>query len=352
MIKKFKIGKVNFSDKKCILVAEAGVNHNGSMKIAEKLIKKAKINGADIIKFQTYKAEKLVVKKTPRFWDWSGEVKKKGSQYDSYKRLDVFNKKEYRQLISLCKKYKIEFMSTPFDEEAVDMLYDLGVRGYKIASCDINNYPLLKKVASKKLPILLSTGASHISEIRQAVNYINKNGGNKICIMQCTLCYPTKPKDSNLSGIIELKKSFPNNLIGFSDHTLGINIASSSVLFGVRVIEKHFTIDKKLKKSADHWLSIDQKELEKLRQNVDELIDSIGSQKKEVLKCELKTRLSARRSMVAKYDIKKGEKLTLKNIISKRPGGGISPNKFEQLIGKIALKNFKQDEKINFKFLT
>ena len=351
MGKRFKIGKVIFSEKNCVLIAEAGVNHNGSLKIAEKLIKEAKKNGADIIKFQTYKAEKLVVKKSPRFWNWSGEIKKKGTQYDSYSKLDGFNRKEYRQLIKLCKKYKIEFMSTPFDEDAVDMLYNLGVKGYKVASCDINNYPLLKKIAKKQLPILLSTGASDISEIQQAVNFIRKNGNNKICIMHCTLCYPTKPKDSNLSAIIELKKKFPNNLIGFSDHTLGINISSSSILFGVRALEKHFTINKKLKKSADHWLSINPKELKKLKKDVNDLMVSIGSYKKKVLKCELKTRLLARRSLVARYSIQKGEKLTLRNMVSKRPGNGIPPNKFEKLIGKIVTKNFEKDEKINFKFL-
>ena len=351
MTKKFKIGKVIFSEKSCVLIAEAGVNHNGSLKIAEKLIKEAKKGGADIIKFQTYKAEKLVVKKSPRFWNWSGEIKKKGTQYDSYCKLDIFNKKEYHRLIKLCKKYKIEFMSTPFDEDAVDMLYDLGVKGYKIASCDINNYPLLKKIAKKKLPILLSTGASNISEKKQAVNFIRKNGNNRICIMHCTLSYPTKPSDSNLSAILELKKKFPNNLIGFSDHTLGINISSSSVLFGTRVIEKHFTINKKLKKSADHWLSINPKELKKLKENINDLIVSIGNYKKIVLKCELKTRLLARRSLVAKYNIQKGEKLTLGSIVSKRPGNGIPPNKFEKLIGKIVTKDFEKDEKINFKFL-
>ena len=196
MAKSLKIGSVVISEKNCVLIAEAGVNHNGSLKIAEELIKEAKKNGADIIKFQTYKAEKLVVKRSPRFWDWSGEIKKKGTQYDSYSKLDRFNKKEYLQLVKLCKKYKIEFMSTPFDVEAVDMLFDLGVKGYKVASCDINNYPLLKKIASKKLPILLSTGASNIIEIQQAVNFIKKNGNDKLCIMHCTLCYPTKPEDS------------------------------------------------------------------------------------------------------------------------------------------------------------
>ena len=351
MAKSLKIGNVVLSEKNCVLIAEAGVNHNGSLKIAEKLIKEAKKNGADIIKFQTYKAEKLVVKRSPRFWNWSGEIKKGGTQYDSYSKLDRFNKKEYLQLVKLCKKYKIEFMSTPFDVEAVDMLFDLGVKGYKVASCDINNFPLLKKIASKKLPILLSTGASNILEIKQAVDFIKKNGNDKLCIMQCTLCYPTKPRDSNLSALIELKKKFPKNLIGFSDHTLGVNIASASVLFGAKVIEKHFTINKKLKKSADHWLSINPGELNQLKKNTQELISSIGNYEKKVLKCELKTRLLARRSLVAKHDIKRGEKISLKNIISKRPGNGIPPNKFQQLIGKVALIDLKKDEKIKLKLL-
>ena len=342
----FKIGKVSFSDKRCVIIAEAGVNHNGSLKIAERLIKQAKLAGADIIKFQTYKAEKLVVKKSPRFWTWSGENKKNGTQYDSYNRLDSFNEKEYRQLIRLCKKNKIEFMSTPFDEEAVEMLYKIGVKGFKIASCDINNYPLLSKVAKTKLPVLLSTGASTINEIKEAVKFLKKKGCRNICIMQCTLCYPTTAKDVNLSVLLELKKIFPSNLIGFSDHTLGINIPSSSVLYGVRAIEKHFTINKKLKKSADHWLSINPKELKTLRDNVDELLCAEGKGTKKVLKCEAQTRKLARRSLVAKQYIKKGEKFTIKNIIPKRPGGGISPNYFYKILGKIAKKNFQYDEKI------
>lgn len=346
MIKNFKIGNVSFSENRCVIIAEAGVNHNGSLKIAEKLIKEAKQAGADIIKFQTYKAEKLVVKKSPRFWSWSGESKKNGTQYDSYNRLDSFNEKEYRQLFKLCKKNNIEFMSTPFDDEAVEMLYKIGVKGFKIASCDINNYSLLNKVAQTKLPVLLSTGASTLFEIKEAVKFLKKKGCNKVCIMQCTLCYPTVAKDVNLSVLLELKKIFPSNLIGFSDHTLGINIPSSSVLYGVRVIEKHFTINKKLKKSADHWLSIDPKELKDLRENVDELLCAKGKKEKKVLKCELNTRKLARRSLVAKKYIKKGEKFSIKNVTPKRPGGGILPSHFYKILGKIAKKNFQYDEKI------
>lgn len=343
----FKIGRVKFSEKKCVIIAEAGVNHNGSLKIAEKLIKEAKLNGADIIKFQTYKSNKLVIKKSPRFWKWKGEIKKTGTQHDSYSRLDSFNKKEYIKLIELCKKYNIEFMSTPFDVESVRMLKKIGMKGIKVASCDLNNFELLSEIAKTKLPVLLSTGASIIGEIKEAVKFLNKNGCFKICIMHCTLCYPTKPKDSNLSALNDLRKNFKKNLLGLSDHTIGTNIAPASILFGVRAIEKHFTINKKLKKSADHWLSIDPKELKDLRKKCNEIFSSIGLNKKIVLNCEKKTRKFARRSIVAKYQIKKNEKLSIKNITCKRPGTGISPNKFFKILGKKVNKSLQIDEIIN-----
>ncbi|MDC1163857.1 N-acetylneuraminate synthase family protein [Candidatus Pelagibacter sp.] len=343
----FKIGKVKFSEKNCVIIAEAGVNHNGSLKIAEKLIKEAKLNGADIIKFQTYKANKLVIKKSPRFWKWKGEIKKTGTQHDSYSRLDNFNKEEYVKLIKLCKKYDIEFMSTAFDVESVKMLKKIGMKGFKVASCDLNNFELLHEIAKTKLPILLSSGASNISEIKDAVKFLNKNGSFKVCIMHCTLCYPTKPKDSNLSALNDIRKHFTNNLLGLSDHTLGTNIAPASILYGVRVIEKHFTINKKLKKSADHWLSIDPKELKDLRNKCNEIFSSIGFYKKEVLNCERDTRKLARRSIVARYPIKKGEKLTQINITCKRPGTGISPNNYFKLIGKNTSQDIQIDEIIN-----
>ena len=237
-------------------------------------------------------------------------------------------------------------MSTPFDIEAVDMLYNIGVGGYKVASCDINNYQLLAKIAEKKLPILLSTGASELSEIKNSVNFLKEKGAKDICVMQCTLCYPTTPRDVNLRSILDLKNVFPKNLLGFSDHSLGVNIPSSSVLYGVRVIEKHFTINKNLKKSADHWLSVNPNELNILRRNVDELIDSLGNKNKKVLKCEKLTRRLARRSIVAKKNIYKGEKFNSDNIAPKRPGGGISPVNYFKILGKKAKKNFTIDEKI------
>ena len=172
----FKIGKVKFNKKKTVLIAEAGVNHNGNIKFAKKLIDEAKKSNCDIIKFQTYKADKLTTKSAPRFWNWSGEIKKKGTQFDSYSNLDSFNKNHYKILINYFKKKNIEFLSTPFDKESVDMLVSIGMKGFKIASCDITNFELIKCIAKTKLPILLSTGASNINEIKDAVKVIKKCG--------------------------------------------------------------------------------------------------------------------------------------------------------------------------------
>lgn len=341
-----KIGKVKISQKNCTIIAEAGVNHNCNLNMAEKLIKEAANSGADIIKFQTYKVDSLVTKDSPRFWSWDKELKKNGTQYDSYSRLDKFGPEQYLKLFNLCRKYSIEFMSTPFDIEAIDMLCKIGMKGIKIASCDITNFPLLEKAAKKKIPILLSTGASNLKEISEAVNFIKKIN-TKIVIMHCTLCYPTKPEDANLAALLEIRKKFKKHLLGFSDHSLGINIASSSVLYGVRVIEKHFTYNKKLLISADHPISLDPKELRALRINVDEMIKAIGIEKKIVLNCEQLTRKFARRSLVSLREIKKGEIFSFKNITSKRPGTGISPKYYKKIMGKKAKIDISEDSIIN-----
>ena len=347
----FRIGKIEFKKNKTVIIAEAGVNHNGKLKFGKRLIDEAKKAGADIIKFQTYKAKKLTTKNAPRFWNWKGELKKNGTQYDSYSNLDSFTKNEYRQLINYCKKKKIEFLSTPFDEESANMLVEIGMKGFKVASSDITNHPFLEFLAKKKLPILLSSGASSINEIKKAVRVINKSGNKKILIMHCTLCYPTKPQDANLLGINDIKRNFPKYLVGLSDHTLGIEIASASVLYGVSAIEKHFTFNKKLLKSADHWLSIDPGELNKLVENVRNINLSMGNGKKIALKCENQARKFARRSIVANKKITKGEVLTKNKICFKRPGTGISPSLLKKVLGKRVKKEITYDKIITFKDL-
>jgi len=349
-MKSFKIGNYKLSDDKCIIIAEVGVNHNCSFKIAEKLIKAAKKNGADIVKFQSYKAEKLSIKETPQFKTPDGKIIKKGSLFKSYKKVDKFNQLDYKFLKKICLKNKIEFMSTPFDNQAVDMLDKLGVKAFKIASCDITNFPLLKKIAKKKKPIFLSTGASNIREIESAYKYISKFN-KKICLMHCTMSYPTKPEDVNLLALNEFKKKFKNIPLGLSDHSLGYKIAAASVLLGVRVIEKHFTYNKRLKKSADHSISIDSFELKKLRQSVDLFLKASGEENKKVLKCEKELRKIARRSLVTTKFIKKGEFIRENNLIPKRPGTGISPNLISSVIGKKAKKNIPKDRIIKKKDL-
>ena len=258
--------------------------------------------------------------------------------------MDIFNDNDYLKLKKLCLKYKIEFLSTPFDLESVDLLKNLGVKAFKIASCDITNFPLIEKIAKTNLPIFLSTGASSIIEIKKALNLINKHN-RKVCIMHCTLCYPTPDKFANLSAISHLAKIFKNNIIGYSDHTLGTEIAAASIPLGARLIEKHFTYNKKLKKSADHWLSISPKELKKLRSTADKIMSSLGDGFKKVLPCELNTRKFARRSIVIKGNLKKGHIIKNKDLICKRPGTGISPIYFNKVVGK-RLKNNKKDDEI------
>lgn len=339
----FNVGKVEFNGKDAVIIAEAGVNHLGRMDYAEELIKTAKRAGADIVKFQTYKASKLTVKEAPRFWDWEGEVKKDGSQYDSYARLDSFGREEYRQLIELCKKYDIEFMSTPFDNESADMLVDLGMQGFKIASCDITNIPFLKHIAKFDLPILLSTGASNIEEIGAALEAIESEGCQKIGVMQCTLCYPTDPKDANLRAIKSIKQEFSNYPIGFSDHTLGTIVAAASVLYGVSFIEKHYTFDKTLPESADHWLSLDEEELAQLVKDVRVLEKALGSPVKEKKSCEDATFKFARRSLVANRNIEKGAVITAEDLTAKRPGTGLPPVYMERVLGRTALVDIAED---------
>ena len=330
----FKIGNVTFGGLRTVVIAEAGVNHLGRMDYAEELVKTAKRAGADIIKFQTYKASKLTTKNAPRFWDWEGEHDLEGSQFDSYSILDSFGENEYKKLIAICEKYGIEFMSTPFDEESAQMLVDLGMKGFKIASCDITNIPFLTFLAKFDLPILLSTGASNINEISDAIAAIEASGSGPIGVMQCTLCYPTNAQDANLRAISTLKMKFPDKLIGFSDHTLGTIVSSASILFGVTYIEKHYTFDKTLPDSADHWLSLDERELRELVENLRTLELALGSDIKEKKDCEDATFKFARRSLVSKRSIKKGDVITADDLTAKRPGTGLAPIFKNRFVGK------------------
>lgn len=339
----FDIGRVRFGADHTVIIAEAGVNHLGRMDYAEELIRTAARAGADIVKFQTYKAERLTTKDAPRFWSWEGERQKDGSQFDSYSFLDTFERDQYRQLIDLCGKYDVEFMSTPFDNEGVDMLVELGMRGFKIASCDLNNHPFLRHIARKGLPILLSTGAADIEEIRRAVGIVEAEGNRQVAILHCTLCYPTQPEDSNLSALNDIRAHFPGYILGLSDHTLGTIVPAASILYGAQVIEKHYTFDKTLPDSADHWLSLDEAELAQLVRDVRTLEKAIGQGRKVRLECEIPAYRFARRSIVASRDLPKGTRLTEDDLVMKRPGTGLAPDCLERVLGRLTVRDVAAD---------
>ena len=339
-IKKF----LNKIKSKPYVIAEVGVNHEGSLKTAKKMIKMAKRGGADAVKFQTYKAELLASKNSPAYWDTKKEKLK--NQFELFKKYDSFNFKDYKNLYKYCVKEKIDFLSTPFDERAVDFLNPM-VPYFKIASADITNYPLLKKIAEKKKITFLSTGSSNIKEIKKAILVLKKNGCPLVVILHCILNYPTKNYLANLQMISHLKSEFKKYIIGYSDHTLPdkqMDILGAAYLLGAKVLEKHFTLNKK-KKGNDHYHSMDFKDLSIFTKKVEFFKTILGNSKlKKSIPEEEKSRRHARRSIVVKEFIKKGEIITEKKIIPKRPGTGISPMNWNNIIGKKSKKNLFEDE--------
>ncbi len=325
------------------IVAEAGVNHNGSLRRARELIVKAAEAGASAIKFQTYKAEKLVTKTAPRFWEWEGEEEPEGTQYDSYSKLDKLPGDAYPQMIETCEENNIEFLSTPFDNENIDFLEGLGIKAFKIASCDLTNLPFLKHVAKKQLPIILSTGTSTIGEIEEAVDAIRDTGNEEIILLHCTLSYPTKPEDVNLRMMQTMQEVFSDIPVGLSDHSIGLPIPVAAVAWGAALIEKHYTIDKSLLLSADHWLSVDPEELETMVGYIRSVEAALGSSLKRPVKAEERTLKYARRSIVAKQDIPKGAVITEDMLIMKRPGTGIPPKYVDVIVGRVARRDIADD---------
>lgn len=340
-MKKIKIGNKELGGRTYI-IAEFGVNYNGSLDRAKEGIIKAAQAGADAIKFQTYTADELVVKGTPKFWkSEGGDVGT--NQHEAYAALGGFPYEWYPELIKCCQENNIEFLSTPFSFAAADFLNSLGMVAFKVASSDMSCLPFLEHIAKFGKPILLSTGASTLQEIKEAVKTIKRAGNDQIVILHCTLSYPTKLEDANLNIIKTLQKEFPNYLIGISDHTLGAFSAVTAGIVGAKVIEKHYTVDKTLPDSADHWLSVDPGELKEIVVFTRYAEMLLGDSKKKVLACEKETRKYDKRSIVSKTDIPKGTVITEDMITYKRPGTGIWPKFKNKVVGRVAKKDIKED---------
>lgn len=344
-MKKIKIGqKLIGEGEPCFIITEAGVNHNGDIKLAKELIDVARAAGADAIKFQTFKAENLVTKNT-RMADYQEKnIGKKESQLKMLEKLEL-NEKDFIKLKKYCDKKRIIFLSTPHSEDAIDFLEPL-VPAYKIGSGDLTNLPFLEKIAKKKKPIILSTGMSNLREVKEAINTIRKTGNNKIILLHCTTNYPCPLEEVNLRAMLTLKKEF-NLPVGYSDHTLGILVPVVAVALGAKIIEKHFTLNKNLP-GPDHKASLEPKELKEMIGVIRNVEKALGNGIKKPTKSEEKIKKNIRKSIVAKIDILKGTEIKKNMLVIKRPGTGIEPKFLNGILGREARQNIKRDELITW----
>lgn len=335
---------MNLNNKKTYIIAEIGVNHNGSYRRAINLINLAKKSNADAVKFQIFKSEKIVTKKAELANYQKKNLPKKQSQFNLLKKLEMsyYNLKKLKKF---AEKSKLDFICSAFDVESLSFLRSINLEVYKIPSGEINNYPYLKAIGRFKKKLILSTGMSNLKEIKNAIKILTLNGTklNQISILQCNTEYPTPLKDVNLNVIFTLKEAFKKNNIGFSDHTKGIEIPMAAVSMGANIIEKHFTSSKKLA-GPDHKASSDPKEFALMVKNIRNIEKAKGSYIKAITKSESKNIRNIRKSIVANKNIKKGEVFTEKNITTKRPGKGLSPMQWKNIIGKRSRFNFKEDE--------
>lgn len=327
---------------KTIVIAEAGVNHNGNMELAKRMVRSAKEAGADYIKFQTFISDNLVTQKAEQA-EYQKKAQKDISQLEMLKKLEL-TQKDFIELSEYCKRIGIGFLSTPFDLESIEFLKTISMDYWKIPSGEITNYPYLDKIAKDKRNIILSIGMSTIEEVDAALDILENYNKKQIAILHCNTEYPTPYEDVNLNVIPMLKERYPY-IIGYSDHTLGIEVSIAAVAMGAKVIEKHFTLDRKME-GPDHKASLEPDELSNMIKSIRNIEKAMGKSQKIVTSSEKKNIEIVRKSIVARTYIKKGELFTEENITTKRPGTGIDPMRWNTILGKQAKKEFQKDEQI------
>lgn len=325
------------------IIAEAGINHNGNIDLAKDMIVVAKEAGVNAIKFQTFKSEKLVIitAKKAEYQQNMNSICE--TQLEMLKKLEL-NEAQFIELKEYCFKLKIDFLSTPFDLDSIDFLNQIGICKWKIPSGEITNLPYLIKIAQTKLPVILSTGMSTLGEVETAVKVLKKYGSCEISLLHCTTEYPTPFEDVNLKAMITMQEYF-NIPVGYSDHTLGIDISIAAAAMGAIIIEKHFTLDRYME-GPDHQASLEPGELRKMVEAIRHVEHALGDGIKKPVKSELKNINVARKSLVASRRITKGEVFTEENLTTKRPGDGISPMAWFDVLGTKAIKDFEEDELI------
>lgn len=330
---------------KVIIIAEAGVNHNGSYEIAKQLALKAKEAGADYVKFQTGIPENVISRYADMAEYQKVNIGYSESQLDMVRKI-MLDKNAFAPLKQYCDEIGIKFLSTPFDLVSIDVLRPLNMDFWKIPSGEITNYPYLKRIAQLREPVIMSTGMSEMEEIEESIAVMCSNGltKNQITLLHCNTEYPTPMQDVNLRAMQQIRERFGIN-VGYSDHTNGIEVPIAAVAMGANIIEKHFTLDKTLP-GPDHKASLDPNELKTMVQAIRNIEQAFGNGEKHVSKSEQRNIAIARKSIIAVRDIKQGEMLTEANLTTKRPGTGISPMRWNEVIGTYAIRDFKADELI------
>ena len=326
-----------------LIIAEAGVNHNGKLDLALKLCDAAKEAGADVVKFQTWKTEKIITRTVSQADYQTENTGKTESQFDMLKRLEL-SYDDFRKIKAHCDKIGIQFASTADEEESLDFLISLGIPFIKIGSGEITNIPYLRIMGSKKLPIIISSGMSTLAEVDVALAELRNAGATDIILLHCTTNYPCSMQDVNLKAILTLKEAFKIP-VGYSDHTEGIEVPVAAVAMGAKVIEKHFTLDRNME-GPDHKASLEPNEFKSMVSAIRNIEKALGTGNKVASPSETENKDIARKSIVASRMIKKGEVFTKDNITTKRPGSGISPMRWYNVIGAVAKRDFQEDELI------
>jgi N-acetylneuraminate synthase/N,N'-diacetyllegionaminate synthase len=343
---KIKIGNQFIGEgEPCFIIAEAGVNHNGDIEQAKRLIDTAVESGSNAVKFQTFRTEDLVSRSAQKAEYPKNITDPSESQYTMIKKLEL-SKEAHIELMSYATKREILFLSTPFDKKSVDLLVEIGLPLIKVGSGEITNLPLLEYIASKNIPIILSTGMSTLDEVSEAVNVIKNAGCSELVLLHCTSNYPARVEDCNLLNMKTLKDEF-GVPVGYSDHTLGIYVDIAAVAMGASVIEKHFTIDKNLP-GPDHKASLEPSELKEMVAGIRLVETARGSPVKSPVDSEYEVRQVARKSVVSDTAIPEGSIITENDVTIKRPGTGISPKDIRKVIGKRALRAIQKDEVFNW----
>ena len=325
----------------CYVIAEAGVNHNCDLQLGLRLVDEAKTAGADAIKFQNYTASKISTRVAPRYWVEPQDPQ--GTQWDTFAKLDKLSSADFTRLLEHARRIGLTAFSTPFDDEAVDFLDGLGVPAFKIASADLTCHPLLERVARRGRPVILSTGTSTLSEVEEALEVCRRAGNEQVVLLHCTLKYPCPPEGINLRMMQHLMQAFPGVPVGLSDHSLGISVPQAAVALGACMIEKHYTVDKKLPGSPDHHLSVDPTDLRAMMDGIRCVEKALGKAQKGLEPLERDAFQYARRSVTSAVAIPKGTTITRAMLTYKRPGTGINAKYMDLVVGRTARTDIPED---------